>query len=198
MYLRRSIVCFSVITLTAAYVLPPAAQAGSVEVAVADGRVTVAATEASVDDILSKLGQAHEFKTERLGNGPKPYTLSGRFEGSLDTVLSRILHKESHGIQYSKNSNGGIVRVVLYGPGSPAQAASSPARSYVVPAPSATGGIVPAAGQPTPPPQVKPPHARTRSQQTQLQPQPQQLQLEPQQLQAQQQPAGRRRAGVIN
>ena len=187
--------------VTAAYLLPPAAQAGSVEVAAADGRVTVAATEASVDDILSKLGQAHEFKIERLGKGPKPYTLSGRFEGPLDTVLSRILHKESHGIQYSTNSNGGIVRVVLYGPGSPAQAASGPARSFVVPVPPATGGIatggiLPAAGQPTPPPQVKPPHARTRSQQTQLQPQP--LQLEPQQLQAQQQPAGRRRAGVIN
>jgi hypothetical protein len=79
----------------------------------------VVAKDAELDAVLGKLGAALGFEISRSGNNAPAGTISGRFEGSIDIVLSRLLRGEGHMIQRSDEAKAGIVRVVLFGSTNP-------------------------------------------------------------------------------
>ena len=121
------------------------ASAGTVNVEQTDARrITVVAEGASVSEVVGKLGETYGFRLDHKG-GAKPADparddqsgLDGRYEGSLRTVLERILDKESYFIEHAPQSKSGIARVVLYNIGAP-QAAVQPAGGRAAsPAPAA-------------------------------------------------------------
>jgi hypothetical protein len=136
-----------------------AASAGTVKIEQTGGRtIAVVAEGASVAEIVGKLGAAYGFRLDHKGGGKlvdpardDQFGLDGRYEGSLRTVLERILDRESYFIEHAPQSQFGIARVVLYnisapqGPvltaGTPVPAAAVPRYVPAVPAPASA--IVP-------------------------------------------------------
>lgn len=158
---------------TALLIAPSVGRAGPVVVNDADGWITIEATEAGVDQILTQLGESQGFVLQVSWKTPRPDVVSGRFEGSLSTVLERLLHNESHMIVHSADADSGIARIVLFGAaedssgGQTAGAAAAP--SPVAPAPIAAARTrsspVPVAAQPRPLPRevIAPPPPQRQS-----------------------------------
>ncbi len=173
--MRTAFSAFGAVMLITGLALPHSGQAGPVSVTNVDGRLTVEATDAGVDEVLTRLGEVQGFQLLAPVTASRKDGISGRFEGSLDSVLSRILHNESHMIIHSANSQSGIARIVLFGLQGEATAATtapSPAATRVVVTRSRTATAV--VDQPRPlareiisaPPQsrpVPPVPVRTRS-----------------------------------
>ncbi len=173
--MRKAWTALVVTTVAATLLLPRMGQGGTVTVASSEGRITVDAKEAKVDAILSKLGEQQGFQLRLVGKEGKETdseTISGRFEGSIASVLARILHNENHMIVHSAEAKAGIARIVLFSKGNgdsdaPATAAGAQPR-VVAPAPPArtrSAAVVqpkPLAREVIPPPQRQPPTPPTR------------------------------------
>ena len=159
------------ILLIIAVSAPESSSAGTVAVTTGDGLVTIDAADASIDEILTKLGEAQGFQFDLGGKKPETDAVSGRFEGSLKSVLTRILHNESYMIVHSSKSTTGIERIVLFGDGNVPNAVPAPGTpARVAPAsavdPRARAAAV-ASVQPRPlPREVIPPPPPARQAQT--------------------------------
>jgi hypothetical protein len=75
--------------------------------------VVVEASDASVDEVLAVLGARFQFTVERAGPAAQPLRLSGRFAGTLEEVLDRLLRHQGHMIVRSAEAKAGVSRVVL-------------------------------------------------------------------------------------
>lgn len=100
--------------LAAATVAPPlwAGEARLVE-GQSPEQVVVEASDASVDEVLAVLGTRFQFAVERGGPAAQPLRLSGRFAGTLEEVLDRLLRHQGHMIVRSAEAKAGVSRVVL-------------------------------------------------------------------------------------
>jgi hypothetical protein len=101
--------------LLAAAVLAPALWAGEARLLEGESpeRVVVQASDASVDEVLAMLGARFQFTIERGGSTAQPLRLSGRFAGTLEEVLDRLLRHQGHMIVRSEEAKAGVRRVVL-------------------------------------------------------------------------------------
>ena len=129
----------------AAFLIPSAAAAGSVTIDEDRGTFAIEAKDATVDEVLTRVGQSQGFSVERGGDTPGT-TFSGRFTGPLKTVMARILENESHMIVHSATSKTGIARVLLLGP------AETPAPPVAVAVPAAGGSTTGTSTIPVPKP----------------------------------------------
>jgi hypothetical protein len=98
-----------------------AASAGTVKIEQsADRSVTVIAEGATISEVVGKLGETYGFRLDHKGYKPadaardEQLSVDGRYQGSLRTVLDRLLAKESHFVELASQSKSGIARVVLY------------------------------------------------------------------------------------
>jgi hypothetical protein len=98
-----------------------AASAGTVKIEQsADRSVTVIAEGATISEVVGKLGETYGFRLDHRGYKPadavrdEQLSVDGRYQGSLRTVLDRLLAKESHFVELASQSKSGIARVVLY------------------------------------------------------------------------------------
>jgi hypothetical protein len=102
--------------------VPFQAAAGTVKIEqMADRTVAVTAEGATISEVVAKLGEAYGFRLDHKGNSrpsdatrDEQLSIDGRFDGSLRSVLDRILQKESYFIELANQSRSGIARVVLY------------------------------------------------------------------------------------
>jgi hypothetical protein len=94
-----------------------AGQARLVEEAVPE-RIVIETTDASIDEVLAVLAAHFEFVVERAAQSSQTVRFSGRLQGSLETLVERLLRHEGHMIVRSAESRGGISRVVLLDAGS--------------------------------------------------------------------------------
>jgi hypothetical protein len=161
-----------VATGMAAALLPAcAANAGTVTVEATLDQMTVDAKEASLDEILERIGEAEGFRIERVGSASNPGPITARFEGAFHGVLARVLHNESHMIVHSATAKAGIASIVLFGTGAatlPQRVAAARTRS----AATASAQPRPLAREVISPSQPQPPLARTRSTMASAQPRP--------------------------
>jgi hypothetical protein len=105
----------AVVLAIALIVTPGAAFAGSVRIEEAGvGRIAVDADDAMLDEIVASIGETHGFSIKRVGAAAKSEPVSGRFEGTLASVLSQLLQAENHAIEYAAHTHSGIARVTLY------------------------------------------------------------------------------------
>ena len=161
------------VLFTAMMLAPNVGRAGPVSVNEAHGWITIDATEASVDLILTKLGEAEGFVLQVSWKTPRSDVVSGRFEGSLTTVLARLLHNESHMIVHSTDVDSGIARIVLFGAAddssggqtTTAPATPSPVAAAPVPAARTRSSPAPTSVQPKPLPRevIAPPQPQRQS-----------------------------------
>lgn len=91
------------------------ALAGSVTVESKSDLFIVEAREASVDEVLERIGEVQGFRVDRIGQSSNDGRLTMRLEGPFDVVLERVLQNESHMIIYSQDTKTGINRLVLIG-----------------------------------------------------------------------------------
>jgi hypothetical protein len=115
--MRRAFALAAAVLLTSAWGAQYAARAGTVAIEAANGRVTVDANDIALDEVLTRLGESQGFKLQVPPNAPHFDAISGRFEGPLTGVLTRLLHNESHMIIHSADTQSGIARIVLFGAG---------------------------------------------------------------------------------
>ena len=113
--MRVSRCAIAAVLLAASHLVSAQAAAGTVTVETKQGRIVVVANEASLDEIMARLGEAQGFQIVRAGAAASPEPFTGRFEGSLNKVLERVLHTESHMVVHSANVACGIARIVLFG-----------------------------------------------------------------------------------
>jgi hypothetical protein len=99
----------------------PLASAGTVKIEQsADRSVTVIAEDATIAEVVGKLGVIYGFRLDHRGapstdaTRDEPHNIDGRYQGSLRGVLDRLLTKESYFIEHARESKSGIARVVLY------------------------------------------------------------------------------------
>ncbi len=104
----------------------------------AGANVVVEAKNATVDEVLEKLGEQYGFKTERTG-GADAQRISGRYAGPIDTVLARVLRGEGHLIERSPEAPTGIVRIVVFGSGQGGQTAVAQRQGRYRPTQANTG-----------------------------------------------------------
>ena len=97
----------------AAAAVAPASWAGEARLVEGQSpeRVVVEASDASVDEVLAVLGTRFQFAVERGGPAALPLRLSGRFAGTLEEVLDRLLRHQGHMIV--RSAEAGVSRVVL-------------------------------------------------------------------------------------
>jgi hypothetical protein len=140
-------------TLATGLALPgsSAVTAGTVKIEQSAGRaVTVIAEGATISEVVGKLGETYGFRLDHKGAKAadaardEQLGVDGRYEGSLRTVLDRLLAKETYFIEHAARSKSGIARVVLYNAGPSPTTASAPTPTRIVP-------VVPRpASEPTP------------------------------------------------
>ena len=130
--MRTAFAAYGALFLVSGLALPHISQAAQVSVTTVDNRVTIEATDAGIDEVLTRLGEAHGFQLQVPANAANFDSVSGRFEGSLRSVLSRLLDNESHMIVHSATAKSGIARIVLFG--SNEQAVSGTAPTALTPA----------------------------------------------------------------
>jgi hypothetical protein len=103
----------------------PAAAAGAVQIEQDSATsIKVVADGATISEVVAKLSSTYGFQVVHKGSA-KPadvardeqLSVDGQFEGSLATVLGRLLAKESYFIEHKAGSKSGISRVVLYNVG---------------------------------------------------------------------------------
>ncbi len=112
--------CLPIALVAAGLAIPGGADAGSVAVTTKAGQaVKVEAEDASIDEIMARLGATYGFAIDRRGSSDAAPLVSGHYEGTLRQVLARLLGNENHMIQHSSVAKQGIARIVLYGTGKP-------------------------------------------------------------------------------
>jgi hypothetical protein len=92
-------------------------------------RIVIETADASIDEVLAVLAAHFEFVVERSAQSSQAVRFSGRLQGSLETLVERLLRHEGHLIVRSAEARGGISRVVLLDAGSgspPALAVTGP------------------------------------------------------------------------
>jgi hypothetical protein len=144
---------------------PAAAAELSVTTGTAAGSVIIEAKRATLDEVLTRLGETEGFTIKRVRSEKKAETISGHFEGPLTAVLSRVLDRENYAIEHSCSAKTGIVRVLLYGSihAAPPSASKTQPQAPVVaprvaPAAPVAAAVQPAAvrmPQPLPQPQLR-------------------------------------------
>ena len=123
--MRNVFLCLTTAVLLTGLAPLSSGRAGTVTVTTAQGLISVDANDASLDDVLARLGEQHGFQIRSSGKSPSADTISGQFEGTLGAVLARILHGESHMIMHSAGAKSGIARIVLFGASNSASAAAT-------------------------------------------------------------------------
>ena len=114
--------------IIAMLIVPLAVAAGTVTIDNTAGEIAIEANSATIDEVLTRIGEHQGFEVERLGLAPS-VAMSGRFSGTTGEVVSRILQHESHMIVHSATAQAGIARIILFGATetNPAAPAATPA-----------------------------------------------------------------------
>ena len=165
--MHKIFACAAALLLVIAISAQQRSSAGTVAVTTGGGLIIIDATDAGIEEILTKLGEAQGFQLQLPGKIPETVAVSGRFQGSLRGVLTRILHNESYMLVHSSKAQAGIERLVLFGDGnepSAAPAAGAPARAAPVPAAAArrssTAAVASVQPRPLPREVIPPPPKR--------------------------------------
>lgn len=158
MPMRRSIAAawlllVAVLALSVPHFGTTRAEAGSVEIAeLGQDRIRVEIVDTSIDEVVDRLARAYGFLVERIGDTEPREAVSGSFQGSLKSILERVLRTENHIIQTSSRAASGIARVSLYsGAGNTdgARAVQPPAAGEDGPRPLPRTGVPAARPRPT-------------------------------------------------
>ena len=140
---HSTIAVFSALAL--AVVGETGAAAGTVTLErTAGGRISIVADDASLDEVLATLSKAYAFKVDRLGYRLDSEPLTGRFDGSVRTVLTRLLQDENHIIQNSARAKAGIASISIYSAVRPQNSGPNLARPAPTPVPLRPVTLAPA------------------------------------------------------
>lgn len=93
-----------------------AAVAGTVTVEAdqASGKLVVEAHDVTIEEVLVRLSTSQNFEIERVGDVSNKRTGTYHFNGTLKSILDRLLQHESHLVVTAAGPHP-IQRVVLYG-----------------------------------------------------------------------------------
>ena len=105
----------------------------TVEADTASGKLVVEAKDATIDEVLTKLGKSQNFAIERNGEASSTRVGNYHLKGSASSILERLLVNESHMVITAAGGRT-VQRVVMYGsrggePAAPAVAVKPAAQS---------------------------------------------------------------------
>jgi hypothetical protein len=95
--------------------LPTAGRAGDVRIAEDAGpdHVVLEVDEATLDQVLGRLATHFEFAVKHVAGPRDSESVSGRFQGSLDQLLQRVLRHDGYVIVRSPQSKAEISEVIV-------------------------------------------------------------------------------------
>lgn len=96
-----------------------AAEAIAIKARTDNGRLTVTVKDARLDQVLVHLGQRFGFKIERRGKQRPKDKITTIYQGSLDSVVNRLMRHTNHLIVRAPGDNARIVKLVLFPPAAP-------------------------------------------------------------------------------
>jgi len=103
------------------------ARAGTVTITpIERGMIVVVADNATIDEVLARIGERFDFTVERVSSGGNTKTYSGRFAGTPDQLVTQMLRGQGHVVVWSTNAPAGIGRILLLGSPEPTAIASTP------------------------------------------------------------------------
>jgi hypothetical protein len=105
--------------LAAALHLTPA-RAGTVTVTpVERGMIVVVADKATIDEVLTGIGQRFGFSVERVSSERDRKMVSGRFAGTPDQLVTHMLRGQGHVVVRLADAPAGLARILLLGSSEP-------------------------------------------------------------------------------
>ena len=108
------------------------ATAGTVSVEASSGQriLTVAVTDAPVEQVLSRLSEIKPFKIDTVGGAFDPTPLTNTFTGSLSSVIEQLLDHKNHLI-YTNARSREVERIVVFGADAPDPSAQPSAQAAI-------------------------------------------------------------------
>jgi hypothetical protein len=135
--------------LAAALQLTPARAGTVASTPVERGMIVVVADNATIDEVLTGIGERFGFSVERVSSERDKKMVSGRFVGTPDQLVTQMLRGQGHIVVRLADAPAGIGRILLLGSSEPIVTASPPPPAPQVPvAADPTNPVTP--GKPSP------------------------------------------------